>query len=511
MRTAANVSDAKSVQLLELLTCAQIDALSPIPQVNPVVSSIVDDSRRVTPGCLFVAIQGDRVDGHQFVQQAVADGAVAVVTEQAVAACTSAVVLRVSDSKAAASKLAAGFYGLRGTDRPNPALIGITGTNGKSTVAWLVRSILRAADRPTAMLGTIEYDLISERLVPTLTTPTSLELCRHLAAARDAGAQWAVLEVSSHALAQRRTDGLSFDAAVFTNLSGDHLDYHGTMEEYFAAKRRLFTELNESSAAILNLDDPTYDSLRQGLRAQVVTYSLHSTRADITAVVQDATLDGTSFALGIGGRSMPVSIRLVGAYNVQNALAAAAVAHALGVEDHAIRLGLEAIDGVPGRLQIVSPPAAPFTVVVDYAHCDDALLNVLLTLRPMTKGRLICVFGCGGDRDRQKRPRMAAVVQRVADVAYATSDNPRSEEPMAIIQDIITGFTPATSFRREIQPDRAQAIESAIGEARPGDTVLIAGKGHETYQLVADEVLEFDDVAVAHAALSRRMQTEDAA
>jgi len=461
------------------------------------ITSLVDDSRLVHPGACFVAIRGLGRDGHDFVPAAVAAGAAAVVVDRDGPAPPGVAVVRLADTRIALAKLAPAFYGLCGGGEPALRIIGVTGTNGKTTVAWMLRSILRAAQRRTAMLGTVEYDLLGERRPSPLTTPGSIELCRNLATARDAGATHALLEVSSHALDQRRCDGLTFAAGVFTNLTGDHLDYHQSMDGYFSAKRRLFEMLTPSAFAVVNVDDPMGELLTQSTTAGVVTYGIDSPLAQVRAEIEAMDRFGTKFLLR--GRAMELSIRtpLIGRHNVFNALASAATAEALGVEWEAIRGGLEQLSDVPGRLQRAEPPGWPFSVFVDYAHTDDALGNVLRTLRPLTSGRLRCVFGCGGDRDRTKRPRMAAVVQKLADVAYVTSDNPRTEEPHAIIDEILHGFSPSPGLPIVVDVDRKRAIEAALADSEAGDTVLIAGKGHETYQLVGDRVLPFDDVEVA--------------
>lgn len=480
-----------------------------LPGCEP--SSLTDDSRSVEPGCCFVAIRGNGIDGHTFVSDAEAAGAAVIVIDRDVPVPRGVVCVRVVDSREALARLAAAYYGLRGGSASDLRLVGVTGTNGKTTVTWLLRSILRAAGQTTALIGTIEYDLVTERRAAPLTTPGALSLCRHLADARDAGAACAVLEVSSHALDQHRCDGLAFQAGVFTNLSGDHLDYHRTMEAYGRAKRRLFDLVNTDGTAILNLDDPMGSSLARNVNRRVVTYGLEASTADVTA--RDTRLErrGTFFVMQGRSFETPVHLPLPGEHNMANALAAAATAEAMGVTPTAIRAGLEQATAVPGRLQRVEPDDWPFSVLVDYAHTDGALASVLSALKPLTSGRLTCVFGCGGDRDRSKRPRMAAAVGRFADVAYVTSDNPRSEDPQEIIDSILPGFDSASTCRVEVRVDRRRAIEDAIRDARPGDVVLIAGKGHERYQLVGDRVLPFDDATVARRCLGIAAMAEDVA
>ncbi len=472
-----------------------------------------------------MAIRGDVHDGHRFVEDAALAGAGVIVIDRDVGATLSRrlqparsfaraeargsapVYVRVADGRSALAGLAAACYGLRGEGKGGPRLIGITGTNGKTTVSWLLRSILQAADRRVGLIGTIEYDLIATRTPAPMTTPGPLDLCRHLAGARDAGATDAVLEVSSHALDQRRCDGLSFSAGVFTTLSGDHLDYHKTMEAYAQTKRRLFDELDADAVAVVSRDDSMGEWMVARSQARVVTFGLDAPGADVRANVETMDASGSSFVMRGPSFEQAVRCSLLGRHNVMNALAAATAGWALGITPEAIRLGLERVTHVPGRLQRVDPPGCPFTVLVDYAHTDDALTSVLNALRPLTRGRLVCVFGCGGDRDRSKRPRMAAAVAAAADTAYVTSDNPRTENPRAITEEILKGFVSACAARSdcrcrlEVEVDRRKAIAAALSDARPGDTVLITGKGHETYQLVGDKVLPFDDVEVVRACL----------
>jgi UDP-N-acetylmuramoyl-L-alanyl-D-glutamate--2,6-diaminopimelate ligase len=499
----------------------------PVSEVS--ITRLAVDSRRAIPGSCFVAVRGTEVDGHWFVDAAIRNGAVAVVvnTDAEVSLPDSVSIVRVGDTRDALARLAAAYYEVDRGGANELRLVGITGTNGKSTVAWLLRSILRAAGEQPALFGTIEYDLAGTCEKSDLTTPPPLELCQRLAAARQRGARFGVLEVSSHALDQRRCDGLTFEVALFTNLSGDHLNYHGTMDAYFAAKQRLFDLCDGGSTAVLNTDDEFGSRLIDLVGISSVGYGLdfessaaclsrkstpHKERhargssparakQEVRASIISVSRRGSEIQMSLKSGVLPVRLSLIGLHNVSNALAAAAAAEALGIEPQLIRSGLESVREVPGRLQQIEPPGCPFSVLVDYAHTDAALENVLTALRPLTSGRLICVFGCGGDRDREKRPRMAAAVGQWADLAFVTSDNPRSEEPNAIIKEILPGFPSASHCRIEVEPDRRAAIEAAIGEARPGDTVLIAGKGHEDYQIVGDKRLDFDDAKVAQAFL----------
>lgn len=465
------------------------------------VTSLTDDSRATVEGACFVAVRGSASDGHRFVDAAVQRGAAAVVVDRDAEVPASAVRVRVPDTRVALAKLAAAYFGLRAEQGLGLRLVGITGTNGKTTVAWLLRSILREAGCLPALLGTIEYDLVGKRMSAPLTTPGALDLCRHLATARDAGADCGVLEVSSHALDQRRCDGLSFSAGVFTNLSGDHLDYHVSMDSYAKAKRHLFDLLCPDGVAVVNQDDAFGKSLGSSLPGPVVSFGLDTPDGDVSARLHSVDRQGSDFILRARSFEFSVHLPLLGRHNVENALAAAATAEALGVAPDFIRKGLECVSGVPGRLQRAEPDGWPFSVLVDYAHTDGALEHVLEALRPLTSGRLICVFGCGGDRDATKRPRMAAAAARLADAAYVTSDNPRTEDPQRIIDAILPGFGRSSACRVQVQIDRRLAIEAAIADALPGDTVLIAGKGHEDYQLLGKEILDFDDVDVARSFL----------
>lgn len=508
-------SDSSAIQirwrLADLINQAgiRLDGNTSISDVF--ITSITDDSRCVRRGACFVAVRGTHHDGYAFVSHAARAGAAVLFVDREATQPKGTVVLRVADTREALARLAAAYYGLRGRSTDGVKLIGITGTNGKTTVAWMLRSILRAAEKSCALIGTIEYDLVTRCRPAPLTTPAAPALCEYLATARDAGAVWVVLEVSSHALDQRRCDGLAFATGVFTNLSGDHLDYHGSMENYFAAKRRLFDLLEPGAPAVVNHDDAAGRRLTANLRSPIVAFGLDAPDADVRATIRSTTRYGTE--INLAGRSFETTMHLsmIGRHNVQNALAAAAAAEAIGIDHRAIRTGLEQLAGVPGRLQRVEPAGWPFSAFVDYAHTDAALDHVLQCLRPLTPRRLICVFGCGGDRDRNKRPRMAAAVGRRADLAWVTSDNPRTEDPDAILRDILPGFGSRPRCRVEVEVDRARAIQAAITHARSGDTVLIAGKGHEDYQLIGDQVLHFDDTEVARDCLRQTAAMEHVA
>jgi len=467
------------------------------------VNAIAYDSRAVHPGDVFVALRGQHADGTAFARQAIERGAVAIVSEEPAPAGTKAAWAVVDDARRALAVLAAAFY-----RQPSGEMqvVGITGTNGKTTTAYLVASIFDAASLPCGLLGTVGYRVGSELREATRTTPEAPDVQGMLREMVDAGCRACAMEVSSHALSLRRVEGMSFAAGVFTNLTRDHLDFHADMEDYFQAKRRLFEMLPEDAPSLINIDDPRGLSLAEA-GGRPVTYAINRP-ADITPGPLSFSLEGLAFDVRTPRGTIRVRSRLVGRPNVYNILAAAATATALDLSFDAIERGIAALDGVPGRFQVVSGARDEVTVVVDYAHTDDALRNLLETARPLARGRLITVFGCGGDRDRTKRPLMGAVAGRLSDVIVITSDNPRSEDPGRIIDEIQRGLTADTRRDRDQRMlaivDRREAIATAIGLAGPGDLVLVAGKGHEKYQVIGSEVLPFDDVAIARAALDRR-------
>lgn len=471
------------------------------------VKGVSYDSRRVAPGSIFVALHGLVADGNAFVPQAVGRGAIAVISEAEPRADVQVPWLRVTDARAALASIADAFF-----DHPSRdmTVVGITGTNGKTTTAYLLSEIFEQAGMTCGLAGTILYRVGAEERPASRTTPEASDMQQLLREMADRGCRACVMEVSSHALALKRADGIRFKAGVFTNLTRDHLDFHGDMDGYFASKRRLFDLLPEDGAAIVNVDDPRGRSLLDVPR-RIVSYAIDRA-ADVTPGPLSFSLRGLEFQATTPRGLLAVRSRLVGRPNVYNILAAIATAVALGVPMDAVARGLHSLAGVPGRFEIVSTGADEVTVVVDYAHTDDALKNLLETARPLARRRLITVFGCGGDRDRSKRPLMGAVVSRLSDVVVVTSDNPRSEEPERIIEDILRGIQPAgergrAGGRRPSRlkiVERRQAIERAIALAEPGDMVLIAGKGHERTQVIGERVLPFDDAAVAREALDRR-------
>ena len=487
------------------------------------ITSLHYDSRSVRPGGLFFALRGETVDGHRYIGAAVAAGAVAVVAEDVAAVPDGVCAVRVADSRLAMSLMAAAFYGNPTAGVP---LVGITGTNGKTTTTYIVEGILEAAGIPTAVLGTVSYRF-RERIIPAPhTTPESVDLQRTLRELVDAGARGVVMEVSSHALDQRRVDGCQFDVGVFTNLTRDHLDYHRDMESYLASKLRLFTDLLRPGGAkprrrsVVNLDDSYGRTFAVRTTCPVVTCGMASD-SGVTARDVHFTVDGISGMMVTPQGETPFRSTLVGRFNLANILCAAAVGVALDLPLAAIREGIESHRKVPGRLERVDNDRG-ITILVDYAHTGDALDNVLRTLKEVAAGRLLTVFGCGGDRDRGKRPIMGEVAARYSDLAVVTSDNPRSEEPAAILAEIRQGILPLDmrEYRAEelagtahrdkgfvMVENRREAIRLAVALACPGDIVLLAGKGHEDYQIIGQTRHHFDDREEA-AAACRELSTQ---
>jgi UDP-N-acetylmuramoyl-L-alanyl-D-glutamate--2,6-diaminopimelate ligase len=475
---------------------------------NPDVTGIEYDSRRVKPGCAFVAMHGETSDGNRFIDAAIQAGAVAVVTDSPAEKPREGIAWAlVPHGRRALARLSANFYK---HPAERIAITGITGTNGKSTTAFLIESILTAAGRKSALIGTIEYHVAGRVIPAPHTTPEGLELNRILNEALGQGATDAVMEVSSHALAQQRVYGIPFDVAVFTNLTRDHLDYHKSMDEYAAAKRVLFEGCGTDAprAAVTNLDDEFGATLAKFSRKRssvVMTYAWNS--GDFHAENVDITPRGTRFDLRTSQETIPLFSPLIGRVNVYNILAAAAACSARNCSSQAIAQGVESLTHVPGRFERVDC-GQPFTVVVDYAHTDDALRNLTALAREFVSrgglnGRVLTVFGCGGDRDRAKRPLMGEAAGRGSDFAVLTSDNPRSEDPVAIINDALVGLQ-KTGTKYSIEPDRRMAIALAISEARPGDIILLAGKGHEKVQVTKEGSLPFDDVEVAREVLKAK-------
>jgi UDP-N-acetylmuramoyl-L-alanyl-D-glutamate--2,6-diaminopimelate ligase len=472
------------------------------------ITGVGHDSRTVSPGFLFVCIRGFRHDGHGFIVDAVSRGAVAVMVERDPATLTipaGITVIRVPDSRVALAAAACRFF-----DNPSASLrlVGVTGTNGKTTTTYLVEAILGGAGRLTGLLGTIEYRCGATTFPGERTTPESSDLQSLLARIRDLGAWGAVLEVSSHSLSLHRVDGCEFDVGIFTNLTQDHLDFHKTMQGYAEAKARLFQMLGRDrgkpgdAAAVLNADDPWSPFMMGQTRARVIRFSLTG-EADLRVRRMSLTLDGIRATVESPWGALEIASPLVGGHNLANILGAAAAALHLGVDRATVEKGIANLRAVPGRFEKVEA-GQPFGVVVDYAHTPDALERVLQIAREFTAGRVIAVFGCGGDRDRGKRPLMGEAAARLADYVVLTSDNPRSEDPLAILEEIEAGVRKAYagSERHAKIPDRREAIHAALARAKAGDLVVLAGKGHETYQILRDRTIPFDDRVVAKDALA---------
>jgi UDP-N-acetylmuramoyl-L-alanyl-D-glutamate--2,6-diaminopimelate ligase len=493
------------MKLKDLLKNLETRAVSGLDSVD--VTNITYDSRKVGPGAMFVCVSGLHSDGHRFVRDAVSSGAVAVVVERDVQV-DGAVRVLVPDSRKALALIACGFYG---DPSRRLKIAGITGTNGKTTVSYLAQSICSQAGIRAGVIGTIGYDVGDAKLKGSHTTPEAPEFQELLRRMVAHGITHAAVEVSSHALALRRSYGTEFDAVVFTNLTRDHLDFHGTFEEYQKAKLRLFTRAERGTSekgqpmAVLNLDDPFFDALAEVAGDKMIAYSI-SKVADLRARDLELFSGGSEFSIVWKGQNLRVRLSLPGVFNVTNALAAFGVGVCFGIEERQIVRGLEAVKGVRGRLELVEKDQA-FSVFIDYAHTPDALSNVLRTVREITTGNLICVFGCGGDRDRGKRSEMGRVSGAIADYTIITSDNPRSEEPLSIIAEIEKGIL-ETKGRYEVIPDRREAIRHAIARAREGDSVLIAGKGHEDYQILGNKVINFDDREVAAGFLRKSSRDE---
>jgi UDP-N-acetylmuramoyl-L-alanyl-D-glutamate--2,6-diaminopimelate ligase len=470
------------------------------------VAGLEYDSRRIEAGDAFVAIRGEISDGNQYIDAAIARGAVAVVTDSCSETARAGVAwARVRHARRALARLSGNLY-----KRPAEklAVSGITGTNGKSTTAFLLESIFASAGKRASLIGTIEYHVAGKRLPAPHTTPESLELNRLLAEALGNGVTEAVVEVSSHALAQQRVFAIRFDVAVFTNLTRDHLDYHKTMEEYFAAKETLFVGCGTEAprVAVLNEDDESGQKLVKVSKSegsQVLTYGW--SRGDFRAEKIGITLGGTRFDLITPEETIPLWSPLIGKVNLYNILAAAAAAYARGSKGEAIAQGIVSLNRVPGRFERVDC-GQPFTVIVDYAHTDDALSNLTALAREFVSqaglaGRVITLFGCGGDRDRAKRPLMGQAAGYGSDFVVLTSDNPRGEDPRTIIHDALVGLE-RTGTAYTVEPDRRTAISIAVGEAKAGDIVLVAGKGHEKIQICRAGPVPFDDVQVAREVLA---------
>jgi UDP-N-acetylmuramoyl-L-alanyl-D-glutamate--2,6-diaminopimelate ligase len=495
----AQVSN-RSTKLSEVLRGIEISVPASANEID--IRQVACDSRKVQPRALFFALHGAKADGNAFIRDAVARGAAAIASEDAAPPAMPASILwiRLREARKALAIAAANFY-----QHPANALrlVGVTGTNGKTTTTSLVDSIIKASGAKTGLFGTIAYHTPLGDYPAPNTTPESVDLQGFLAEIRDAGGKYAVLEASSHSLAMDRLWGCHFAAAVFTNLTREHMDYHKTFDDYFAAKLRLFqgTGADAPDVAVINIDD-AYGKKLVGLAKNALTYGLESA-AQLTTRKFQLSFSGLSFTAQTPNGKVQVESALVGRINVYNILAAIGAAQALGLSNEVIEVGIRDLKNVSGRFQPVDL-GQPFAVIVDYAHTDDALENLIRTARELNpKGRIITLFGCGGGKDRTKRPVMGEVSGRLSDLTILSSDNPKMEDPLKIISDIVVGLQ-KTSGKYVIEPDREKAIGLAIDQAHSGDMILLAGKGHENYQIVGDQTLPFDDREVARKALRER-------
>ncbi|MFH1079251.1 MAG: UDP-N-acetylmuramoyl-L-alanyl-D-glutamate--2,6-diaminopimelate ligase [Pseudomonadota bacterium] len=485
------------------------------------IVSVCYDSRACLPGSLFVAVPGLLADGHAYIPDAIRNGARVIVHERPLPTTPDAQWIQVADSRRVLGKLGRNFY-----RHPSSrlCLVGVVGTNGKTTVTYLLESILMAAGFSVGVVGTVNYRFKQKVLAPPHTTPESLEMQRVLREMADDGVSHVVAEISSHAVDLRRVDDCDFDLGVFTNLSQDHLDYHKTMENYFAAKKRFFQEVlpasrkNVSCRMVVNADDPWGQRLLREVRLPHLSFGIDAS-CDLSVRKVRLAIQGTQAEIGSAGRRFKIASPLIGRYNLYNILAATAAALSLGISTDKIRAGIEHVGQIPGRMEKVSSPDQP-AVFVDYAHTDDALRRVLQNLAIFKQGRLITLFGCGGDRDRGKRPLMAQAAAELSDLVIITSDNPRTEDPLEIIRQVESGF-PGTTMMKvppeglkagdcgrcyTVIPDRGAAIDAAIACAGSRDLVVIAGKGHEDYQILGNRRIPFDDRRHAQAALEKRFK-----
>ncbi len=472
-----------------------------IQEIEKKKPRIITDSRKVQKGDCFVAIEGMSYDGHDYIPQVVQAGAAFVVAEKIHNTKDTPLVL-VDNTKRAAAELA---QAVNGYPNSKPINLAVTGTNGKTTVAYLVHQIITSAGANCGLIGTIKYDTGKEVRKASLTTPDSVIIAEMAKEMVDNDVKYMVIEASSHALAQNRLSAIDFKAAAFTNLTGDHLDYHKTRQNYLNAKANLFINLSHNALAILNRQDSASDEIAEATDAKIIWYAVNEP-ADLSAEIIEMTTEGSKFKIKYDSREHTVTTNLLGKHNISNLLAAAGLCLAAGLDLKIVAKALCKRSNVPGRLEKVTTEK-DFSVLVDYAHTDDALKNVLTTLKPLCEGRLILVFGCGGDRDRTKRPRMAKVAEQMADKIIVTSDNPRTESPELIIGEIMAGFENPASEIIDHELNRKEAIRMAVTQAQKGDVILIAGKGHEDYQELKDKTIHFSDVETAKEILESLWKT----
>lgn len=466
------------------------------------ITKIVYDSRQIEAGSLFVCIEGFKVDGHSFINKAIQNGATAIVIEKNINEYVEGITyIKVADSRESMAYLSAVFfdYPLERLD-----LIGVTGTNGKTTTTYLIKNMMDNIGIGIGLIGTIK-NIIGKKILPaTRTTPESLDLYSLYKKMGDADLSQVVMEVSSHALDLKRVIGMEFKIAVFTNITQDHLDYHKSIDDYLKAKCKLFEQIKADGYAVINIDDPESDQVIKASRGEVITYAIER-KADLRAVDIKLSSQGVSFLVN-GVMNFSINMKLTGLFNVYNTLSAIGCGYALGLSEDEIKQGLEKVDGVAGRFELVDE-GQEFSVIVDYAHTPDGMKNVLKTALEFVKGQIIVVFGCGGDRDKGKRPKMGIMAVKYSHYVVLTSDNPRSEEPMDIITDIENGIKDSPIPYKVIS-DRKEAILYAIDKAKRDDMVIIFGKGHETYQIFKDRTISFDDREVAREALHMKLKDD---
>lgn len=491
----------KLAEILEKVNVIRVDG-----DTDREITGLCHDSREVKPGYLFFAVRGARLDGHQYLHAAAAAGAAAAIVEYIPENPPDIPLITVQNVAEVIKECAGKFYGY--PDR-KLQLIGVTGTNGKTTSTFLMKSILETAGHKVGLIGTIVNLIGDEEIADSTfgshnTTPGPLELQQLFAKMVQAGAEYVIMEVSSHSIHQGRVAGLQFRGGIFTNITQDHLDYHGTFDEYLRVKTKFFRNLPATSWAAINHDDPHSEYIISRCPAKIVTYGIHQP-ADVMAENIELTADGARYTVKTPQGTVKLDLSFTGYFNVYNSLGVITIALALGVPLAQIKEGLEKVSGVPGRFQRITVPGADFGVIVDYAHTPDGLENILRTGRGLNPKRLIVVFGCGGDRDRTKRPIMGKLAAELADFTIITSDNPRTEDPESILRDIEKGFKEIVPYAPyKIVCDRETAIRTAIKQAKSGDLILIAGKGHETYQIFADRTIHFDDREIAKKALEER-------
>ncbi len=473
------------MKLSELFSC--LKRYKPYDFAEKETCGITHDSRKVKKGYVFIAIKGHKLNGHDFIADAIEKGAIALVVEKRTEVTTQIPQIIVPNTRQALAFISSCFYGKPSTKM---TVIGITGTNGKTTTSYFTKSIIHASGNDAGLIGTIQYQ-IGKRIIPAQeTTPESVEIQSYLSEMVKSHIKYAVIEASSHALSQHRLDGVYFRSAIFTNLSAEHLDYHENIRNYRVEKLKLVKGLGTEAFAILNADHNTSKHFAENTRSQIIWYGIKKKKADVTAEAIHTDTNTTKFILNTQWGKRTITLKLIGRHNIYNALAAAANGLAMGFTIDTVKTGIESLCAVSGRLERIDC-GQDFRIYIDFAHTHQALQVTLSALRETTKGRILLVFGCGGDRDRKKRPKMGHIAEKYSDIFWITSDNPRSEDPDKIISEIKEGVRKEACFR--LQPDRKTAIEEALLEAKTGDVILIAGKGHEQHQISKDIIIPFDD------------------